>query len=163
MRRSLLLLVPLLLVCLAPSAARAQNAITEITVIFGDSSGIQPPAGYEKYGVDLNQGAGGDYIYLCFKRGVGAPVTGVDISLSRDPIPASAAPAGWTQVPVDLNRNAGGFFVYVYYTKDPACSTVRDVVVLQGSQAAPAGYTAIELDLNRGTDGDVLFLAYKAE
>jgi hypothetical protein len=173
MRRQLLALIPVLLALLWPTAARAQDAITELTVIYGGSSGIQCPTSFTKYGVDLNQGAGGDFIYLCYKRGIGAPVTGIGVSLSRDPV--SQAPDGWTLVPVDLNRNAGGFYAYLYYTKypgqaddparEPDCRTVRDIVVVQSSAPAPAGYTTLEYDLNRGTDkrGDVLFFAYKEE
>ncbi|MBB4600472.1 hypothetical protein HNQ93_000048 [Hymenobacter luteus] len=46
----------------------------EVGVIAGNSSSISPPMGWIKidnvngYGVDLNEGAGGDYIYFCIKR-----------------------------------------------------------------------------------------------
>ncbi len=41
--------------------------ITEVGVLSGNSDTIQPPAGWTKYGNDLNQGAGGDYIYFCYR------------------------------------------------------------------------------------------------
>lgn len=44
------------------------SPVQEVGVISGNSSSIQPPAGWQKVGVDLNKEAGGDYIYLCFKR-----------------------------------------------------------------------------------------------
>jgi hypothetical protein len=167
-------LVPLpVLLLLWPTAARAEDAITELHVIYGGSSGIQCPAGFTKYPVDLNKGAGGDFIYLCYKRGVGAPVTGMAVGINTNPV--SQAPDGWTLIPVDLNRNAGGYYVYLYYTKypgqadvaanEPDCRTVRDIVVLEGSAATPAGYTVIPYDLNRGTSnsGPALYFAYKEE
>lgn len=42
--------------------------ISEVGVLSGNADQIQPPAGWEKVGVDLNHGAGGDYIFLCLKR-----------------------------------------------------------------------------------------------
>lgn len=41
--------------------------IMEIGVLSGNSDTIQPPAGWIKYGNDLNEGCGGDYIYLCYR------------------------------------------------------------------------------------------------
>ncbi len=40
----------------------------EIGIISGNSSQIQPPAGWGKYPQDLNDSAGGDFIYFCYKR-----------------------------------------------------------------------------------------------
>lgn len=173
MKRPFVVPLPVLLLLLWPTAARAQDVITELTVIYG-GSGIQCPATFTKYPVDLNYGAGGDFIYLCYKRGVGAPVTGITVSLSRDPVTPSPDPT-WTLVPVDLNRNAGGFYVYLYYTKypgqaddpakEPDCRTVRDIVVLIDSAPAPAGYATLPWDLNRSTDkhDHSLFFAFKEE
>ncbi|MCB2378497.1 hypothetical protein LGH70_12930 [Hymenobacter sp. BT635] len=41
--------------------------VKEVGVLSGNSSSIQPPAGWIKHPQDLNQGVGGDYIYLCYK------------------------------------------------------------------------------------------------
>lgn len=40
----------------------------EIGVLSSNSSTTQPPAGWTKASIDLNEGAGGDYIYFCIKR-----------------------------------------------------------------------------------------------
>ena len=40
----------------------------EIGVLSGNSDQIQPPAGWIKAPNDLNEGAGGDYIYFCYKQ-----------------------------------------------------------------------------------------------
>ncbi|MCB2378312.1 hypothetical protein LGH70_12000 [Hymenobacter sp. BT635] len=53
--------------------ARDGNPI-EVGVLYGSSSSVAPPAGWVKVdgsngqGVDLNKGAGGDYVYFCYKR-----------------------------------------------------------------------------------------------
>ena len=41
--------------------------ITEVGVLSGNSNTVQPPAGWVKYGNDLNEGAGGDFIYFCYR------------------------------------------------------------------------------------------------
>ncbi|MCB2378495.1 hypothetical protein LGH70_12920 [Hymenobacter sp. BT635] len=41
--------------------------IKEVGILSGNSSSIQPPAGWVRDGKDLNEGAGGDFIYLCTK------------------------------------------------------------------------------------------------
>jgi hypothetical protein len=40
---------------------------TEIGVLSGNSDTIMPPTGWIKYPADLNEGAGGDYIYFCYR------------------------------------------------------------------------------------------------
>jgi hypothetical protein len=40
---------------------------SEIGILSGNSSIINPPAGWTKYPHDLNEGAGGDYIYFCYR------------------------------------------------------------------------------------------------
>lgn len=42
--------------------------IKEVGVLAGNSNQIQPPAGWTRNNQDLNENAGGDYIYLCYKR-----------------------------------------------------------------------------------------------
>jgi hypothetical protein len=174
MKRHFLVFLPTLLLLVSPTVARAQDAITELTVVYGGNSNVQCPATFTKYPMDLNHGAGGDFIYLCYKRGVGAPVTDITVAVTGSSVTHSPDPA-WTLIPVDLNRNAGGFYVYLYYTKypgqtddpaeEPHCRTVRDIVVLVDSAPTPAGYVALPWDLNRGTDkhDHTLFFAVKGE
>jgi hypothetical protein len=40
---------------------------SEVGILSGNSSTILPPAGWQKYPHDLNEGAGGDFIYFCYK------------------------------------------------------------------------------------------------
>ncbi|TGE19711.1 hypothetical protein [Hymenobacter elongatus] len=41
--------------------------ISQVGILSGSSSAIQPPSGWEKYPQDLNAGAGGDFIYFCYR------------------------------------------------------------------------------------------------
>ena len=43
--------------------------VTDVAVVKGSTPGIACPRGYTKKLQDLNQGAGGDYVYLCMKWG----------------------------------------------------------------------------------------------
>lgn len=42
-------------------------AIRQVGILSGNSDTIVPPAGWTKYGNDLNDGAGGDFIYFCYR------------------------------------------------------------------------------------------------
>jgi hypothetical protein len=136
-----------------------QDIISEVIVIRGGSSGIQPPAGYVKINADLNAGAGGDYIYACYKKGVGAPIT--SLCVTRDggaPLPD----AKYTRINVDLNDGAGGDYIYLWYTKDPDCAAIDDIIVQFGKGSRPpAGYTWIPVDLNDGAGGQYIWLSYR--
>jgi hypothetical protein len=146
---------------MAAGAACGQTAISEVTVIYGGSSGIQPPAGWVKVPWDLNRNAGGDYIYVCYKRGIGAPITGLYVTIGSG---HPAVPEKCTMIPVDLNRNAGGDYIYLWTTKDPDCAVVNDITVVDGKNAqAPAGYTKINIDLNRNAGGDYMYLCYRKQ
>ncbi len=48
--------------------AKYGDAVKEVGVIYGNSSSINPPTGWIKVAGDLNENAGGDYIYFCYKR-----------------------------------------------------------------------------------------------
>jgi hypothetical protein len=153
-----LIVAAILLPLLTPAPATAQDCISEITVIYGGSANIQPQTGYTKINVDLNQGAGGDFIYVCYKKGVGAPVTGLAVTLGGNQPPPDAV---YTRIDVDLNRNAGGDFIWLWYTKDPACTTIRNLHVQANTGAPPDGYTRIDVDLNRNAGGAFIYLSYE--
>lgn len=46
---------------------RPRAAFLEVGSLSGNSSAINPPAGWQKHNQDLNEGAGGEYIYFCYK------------------------------------------------------------------------------------------------
>ena len=45
-----------------------KEAIKAVTIISGDNPDLPPPYDFEKVEQDLNQGAGGDYIYACYSK-----------------------------------------------------------------------------------------------
>lgn len=146
--------------CLVMAGAGwAQEIISEVIVIRGSSSGIQPPAGYVKVNADLNAGAGGDYIYVCYKKGVGAPITGLYVTLDSGSPPPNPK---YTRINVDLNDGAGGDYIYLWTTKDPDCAAIDDMIVQFGKNSRPpAGYTWIGVDLNRNAGGQYIWLSYR--
>ena len=85
--------------------------ITGITVITGDDAGISAPAGYTKIDLDLNKGAGGDYVYLCYTQQSNQQAI-TDLAVVSASEENVGAPLGYTKIPVDLNKGAGGDFVY---------------------------------------------------
>ena len=141
-------------------------AITELEVIVGDSSSIQAPPGFIKIPVDLNKNAKGKYIYLCFKRGEGSPITGLTVILGEKTSP----PSGYTKIPVDLNKGAGGEYIYLCYKKGSGVP-ILDIILQSTSsnnQYFPRGYDGISysqiaVDLNKGAGGDYIYLYYLAK
>ena len=49
-----------------PASSTRVN-FSEVGVLSGNSSTVMPPAGWVKAPYDLNEGAGGDYIYFCYR------------------------------------------------------------------------------------------------
>jgi len=158
-RRAVARIVALAVVVLAvATVCPAQENISEVTVIRGGSSDIPPPSGYVKINKDLNTGAGGDYIYVCYKKGAGAPITGLYVTLNSGSPPSNPK---YTKIDVDLNAGADGDFIYLWTTKDPDCAAVKDIIVQFGAGVTPpAGYTKIDVDLNRGARGEFIYLSY---
>ena len=71
------------------------------------------PAGYTVIPIDVNQNAGGKYVYISYITGTSAkPICGVDvISGVRNYWPSQE----WIRVDQDLNEKAKGDYVYVCY------------------------------------------------
>jgi hypothetical protein len=95
------------------------------------SDGEGQEAGTTRDGTDLNKGAGGDYLYLCYTRGREHIVRAIDVfnqsSGSHQYSPRSLT-TGQTWLWVmqqnngndrqDLNEDAGGDYIYLGYTYD---------------------------------------------
>lgn len=117
-------------------AAKAETvpyrAITDLEVISGSSSGIQCPSGYTKNPQDLNEGAEGDFIYLCsqysyFPWAEGAyGLATVQVESytpgsqglrdvycpNKEANTSDGIPAKQELIDVDLNKGAGGAYLY---------------------------------------------------
>ena len=50
------------------SKVDGEDPILEVGVVSGNQSNIRCPSGWVTHGQDLNEGAGGDYIYFCYKK-----------------------------------------------------------------------------------------------
>ncbi len=94
--------------------------ITELKIISGKNSNA--PKGFEKIPVDLNKGAGGDYLYLCYKKEE-ATAGIIDILVLHDKKAdgkGTECPAGYEKIGADLNKKAGGEFIFLAYKKGSA-------------------------------------------
>lgn len=91
--------------------------IEDITVVSAGKKGdISVPEGFEKIDVDLNEKAGGKYIYLCFRRGSERPIR--DIKIISSGKKETKGPDGYTFLSQDLNEKAGGKYIYLCYLRD---------------------------------------------
>ena len=80
-----------------------------------DGENEQPPSGYYKCPLDLNAGAGGDYIFLCWSRAqnAGQPITDITFVKGK----GASAPEGYTKLDLDLNKCACGEYIYLCYKR----------------------------------------------
>ena len=84
-------------------------------IIHGNHPEIEPPDGYEKIEADLNAGAGGEYIYLCYSQdpNEGEPIKELAVVAAGNP--RVSAPLGYTKLKTDLNQGAGGPYIFLCY------------------------------------------------
>ena len=141
----------------------AEPVIEDITIInAGKKNKADIPAGYEKIDGDLNEGAGGDYIYFAVKRGTDASraINGLAVVSGKNV--KAAAPAGFEKLGMDLNKGAGGRYIYLCIRRGKE-NAIRDIKVVSASKAnppAPAGYTMIPQDLNEKAGRKYIYLCY---
>ncbi|PIE76961.1 MAG: hypothetical protein CSA13_01945 [Clostridiales bacterium] len=108
-----------------------QKYVADITFVVSrrpDSARNKCPAGYYLIDRDLNKGAHGKFIYLCYKLSEdrSQAITDLFLEYSRHGFGAETLPtshnshvADYTRIPVDLNTGAGGNFIYLWTTKAP--------------------------------------------
>ena len=132
--------------------------ITNLFVLYGDSN---PPPGYTKINVDLNKGAGGHYVYLCYEKGVGKPITGLTVSNGSSS--SFPVPPGYIRIHDDLNKGARGDYIYVDYTKNDDLPPIQDVDVIYGETPniyPQYGWVKITTDCNKGARGKYIYICY---
>ena len=133
--------------------------IVSLAVIYGKNASALP--GYTKIDVDLNKGAGGQYIYLCYKKNASEPpITGINVfAESSEDFPIQS---GYSKVPGDLNKGAGGKYIYVCYTKDESLPPISAVNVIFGDRAIypDAQYVRIDQDCNESAGGKYIYICY---
>lgn len=140
--------------------------LDELIAISGNSSNIQPPTGYTKISYDLNHGAGGKYMYLCYhlssyqSQGTNKQcIAAVQVLDGKN----APAPAGWVKLPQDLNDGAGGDYIYLCYQPVAYDDEValKGITVIGGDNAdvpAPYGFQKVPGDLNHGAGGDYIYV-----
>lgn len=123
---------------------------------------IKVPDGYEKIDVDLNENAGGEYIYFCIKRGTdeNKAINSIHFAVGRKE--NVGIPAGYNKINVDLNKKAGGRYIYLCIRrgKENPIHDIRVVSSKDKNAAAPEGFTKINQDLNEGAGGRYIYLCY---
>ena len=136
-------------------------AITDIKIITDDVPFIRVPDGYCKDRVDLNAGAGGKFIYLCYRRDASKPLTSLAVLTGGSPDVQPSA--GMKKIPVDVNMGAGGEYIYLCYAKGGS-RPVRDIRIVASDSSdvfAPEGFKLVKKDLNAGAGGLYLYLSYR--
>ena len=164
-----------LLLCAVAQGAWA-DYITNIKVIGYDSS-MDASYYYRQYtnngwigcDKDLNDGAGGHYIYLVFQRGnSGTPITDLYLYSGANPGPATITYYGRTYYRVgvdgddsfknsggDLNCGADGNWIYLYYTTDPFPDGryLNDIFINNKNEGLGANGGSSPGNLNEGAGG----------
>ena len=130
-------------------------------MIYGQYS--SPPAGYSKIDVDLNKGAKGEYIYLCFKKGDNEKEAITGMNVVADGSKDFSIQSSYTKVNQDLNKGAGGKYIYLVYTKNPDLPPIQDVTVINGSDESifpPSDWVRISQDCNAKAGGKYIYICY---
>ena len=139
----------------------ARTYITNITVVAGVLSSTSCPSGYTKYHFNLNDGAGGDYVYLCYKMGVRSPITGLNVIAGTST--SFPMQSGYTKVNVDLNSGIGRDNIYLIYTKSITLPPIMSIRVRSGT--TPYVYPSltwvrIDTDCNQNAGGRYIYICY---
>ena len=105
--------------------------VTGLDVIYGQEKA--PDKGYHKIPVDLNKGAGGEYVFICYSTSeetAGPPITNIQVfaSKSKD----FEIQEGYEKITKDLNKGAGGLFIYLCYTTSVVFPPITAIYVIQG-------------------------------
>ncbi|KAI8137836.1 Metallo-dependent phosphatase-like protein [Fennellomyces sp. T-0311] len=124
----------------------SHNPINSIIVKKGSHPVVS--ADYVRVPVDLNQGVGGESVYLFYSQ-----------AGSKDPITAVSAKAcltddcymdGWHRVEKDVNKGVViGMRVYLFYQRAHGGPPVTDIEIVLNDQSTPEGYHKVDVDLNQ--------------
>ncbi|XP_005953479.1 uncharacterized protein LOC102302257 [Haplochromis burtoni] len=123
--------------------------------------------GFKKIFVNLNEGAGGNSVYLRYKKGNNA-ITRIQISFN-DMMTKGLSSAGFKKIDKNLNEGAGGNLIYLWYYKGSLKYDVPIKKLDVSVQAADEphkyklGWERLACDLNRGTGGNWIYLWLKRE
>ena len=138
------------------------SAVTGLDVIYGLDT--QPKSGYHKIPVDLNKGARGEYVYICYSTTEKAPpITNIQVfaGTSKD----FEIQNGYERIPHDLNKGARGKYIYLCYTRHAAFPPVREVNVIQSPRREvyppSAEWARIDQDCSEGARGEYTYVTFR--
>jgi len=126
---------------------------------------------YQKIPVDLNEGAGGKWIYMFYKKSCSSSscITDLEVSIGKDYTARSylafpnslwkVVTAYWDDSWADLNDGAGGDYIYALYRRNPQFNPIRDIMIVSANSSTITytGWTKIPVDLNRNAHGKLYF------
>jgi hypothetical protein len=114
------------------------------------------PSDYEQLTGDLNEKAGGEYIYICGKSGKSIKMI-TDIEIVGGPSGANCSD-GYIKDEVDLNEGAGGWYIFLCKQIDTVADGIKKPLTSLYSYSGPnignqcePDYQWIDFDLNMGT------------
>lgn len=144
------------------SAAECRDVITALDVIYGE--GAKPPDGFHKIDADLNKGAGGEFVYLCYSTTVDAqPITNMQVFAGDGP--SINIQEGYEIIWKDLNKGAGGKYLYVCFTRSAEFRPIREVSVVQsqGPEVYPptVEWVRVGQDCSAGAGGYYSYITFK--
>lgn len=135
--------------------------IGELEIITGKDA--KASSGFTRLDTDLNGGAKGDYIYLCYKKtdNRNDAITGITFVHGED----APKPSDYdTKLDKDLNKGAKGEYIYLCYRKKSGEDPITDLCVISGKEntiTPDKGFIRINDDLNAGAGGLFIYLCYK--
>ena len=136
--------------------------------------------GYTKIPVDLNEGAGGKWIYLYFKKtnNIGEGLSEINVKAHALPIlntdnllywktGTEFGSNSWT----DLNEGAGGNYIKLQAMRTASSykgEIITEIAIVSSTNSSPTyssvggGWNRIPGDLNKGAGGKYIYLFYKS-
>ncbi|KAI4787565.1 hypothetical protein KUCAC02_036383 [Chaenocephalus aceratus] len=141
--------------------------ISELQVsLDGDEEINLKKRGFNIIDGNLNQGAGGNYIRLWYKRGPVA-MTKVQVSFNCemvDGLNRAGYTGGWERVACDLNRDTAGNLIHLWLKREKK-TYICDVTATDsyGSDVDlfEKGYIRVDEDTNRGAGGACTFIWFR--
>ena len=135
------------------------------------------PPGYQLVNVDLNAGAGGNFIYLCYKLGENLNEAYTDFFMEYR---TSSAPTDtksmnhnsnyvdYTRIGTDLNSGSGGDFIYMWTTKANTLPPITNIsVALDNPDNVNSDWPSVywhntqsPADVNKSVKGKFIYIKF---
>ncbi len=137
----------------------------------------QCPPGYQLINADLNAGAGGNFIYLCYKLGENIDEAYTDFFMEYRGSSAGSETnsmnhnsnyVDYTRNSMDLNWGSGGKFIYLWTSKANTLPPITDITVVFDNPDNvnpdwPSVYwqnTQSPADVNKSVGGKFIYIKY---